>query len=248
MTDYTIAEDYTLPSLGKVYKQDVNPNIRIRSMTTEEEMKRLGKSDRQYKLLSEIIDDCLIEKPGISAYDMCIGDYQFLLHKLRIVTYGPQYKVGFTCPICGSTNEKTIDLESLDVTTYTEDMDGLLNIILPRTKKRIRLKMQTPRMLDDISIKAKELERKSTNFKGDTAFLFTIESLIFTVDDEVLDPVRLETFVRSLPMQDVNYILKSIQKINIGVETTTTCVCERCGSDFKSLIPISGEFFGPSID
>ena len=90
--DYTIAESYTLPSLGKVYDHEINPHIKLRSMTTTEEMKRLSPSDRPYENLAEIIDDCLIEKPDISAYDLCVGDFQFLLHKLRIVTYGPMYK------------------------------------------------------------------------------------------------------------------------------------------------------------
>ena len=71
----------------------VNPNIKIRSMTTEEEMKRLGYTEQPYKMLSEIIDDCLVDKPGISTYDMCLGDYEFLLHKLRVVTYGSDYKI-----------------------------------------------------------------------------------------------------------------------------------------------------------
>jgi hypothetical protein len=86
MNNYSIAEEYTLPSLGKVYTQKINPLVKLRSMTTEEEMKRLSPSERQYKNLCDIIDDCIVEPIGISAYDMCIADYQFLLHKLRIVT------------------------------------------------------------------------------------------------------------------------------------------------------------------
>ena len=111
MQDYTIGENYTLPSLGKVYNVPVNPEIKIRSMTTEEEMKRVVSVDQPYKNMSEIIDDCLLESPGISAYDMCIGDYQFLLHKLRVVTYGPEYQVVNTCTYCGHENEDVINLD-----------------------------------------------------------------------------------------------------------------------------------------
>ena len=76
--DYTIAQDFVLPSKGLIYNQSVNPNVKIRSMTTAEEMKRLAYTETPYKLMSEIIDDCLVTKPGISAYDMCLGDYQFI--------------------------------------------------------------------------------------------------------------------------------------------------------------------------
>ena len=248
MEDYIIAEEYTLPSKGKVYSKPVNPNIKIRSMTTEEEMKRLGYSELPYKMLSEIIDDCLIEKPGISSYDMCLGDYQFLLHKLRIVTYGPEYVVETICPHCNKTNKIKIDLNSLEVQEYTEDIEDKLNITLPRTKKHIKLRMQTPRILDDIFIKTKNLQKKSSSMKGDPAFLFTLESLIETVDGEVLDAVKLESFVRALPAIDSNYILKSIMKINLGVDININCNCHYCKEDYVKIMPFTNEFFGPSID
>ena len=56
MQDYIIAESYTLPSKGLIYDSNVNPNVKIRSMTTNEEIKRLGKTDLPYKMISEIID------------------------------------------------------------------------------------------------------------------------------------------------------------------------------------------------
>ena len=46
MTEFTIANEYTLPSQGKVYEREINPNFKLRSMTTVEEMKRLNHSDR----------------------------------------------------------------------------------------------------------------------------------------------------------------------------------------------------------
>ena len=99
--NYTIAESYVLPSRGLIYDIPVKAEVKIRSMTTEEEMRRQAPSDTPYKVMCDIIEECLIEKPGISVYDMCLGDYQFLLHKLRVVTYGTEYKMMVTCPNCG---------------------------------------------------------------------------------------------------------------------------------------------------
>lgn len=247
-SNYTIAESYTLPSKGRVYSRQVNPNIKIRSMTTEEEMKRLGRSDSPYKLLSEIIDDCLVEKPGIPVYDLCVSDYQYLLHKLRIVTYGTDYPIETVCPVCGNITKTSINLESLDVVEYTDEFDKYLNITLPRTNKNIELRLQTPRMLDEVSNKASSLLKKSSSIKGEPAFLFTLQSLIAKVDGEVLDSVKLEAFVRSLPMIDANYILKSAEKIDFGIDTTIECKCDTCGHVARRSMPFTGEFFGPSID
>ena len=98
--NYTISEYFTLPSEGKIYDTEVNPQINLRSMTTQEEMQRLTHSDKAYKPLCDIIDACMIEKCGISSYDMALGDYQYLLFMLRVVTYGSEYKGTATCPIC----------------------------------------------------------------------------------------------------------------------------------------------------
>ena len=249
--NYSIAEEYTLPSLGKVYSQNVNPVVKIRSMTTEEEMRRLAPSDKSYKNICEIIDACLIDDPGISCYDMCLADYQFLLHKVRVVTYGSDYNITCVCPHCFSEHDDVINLNDLKVTNYdNDDFAKLTEFTLPRTNKKIKLKMQTPRIVDDINTRAKELKKKSRNQAGETAFLFTVESLIDTVDGVKLNPVERENFVRSLPMMDTNYIIKHTEKLveSFGLETKLTFTCPVCGLDYTNSFRITSEFFGPSIN
>ena len=250
MEDWTIAEEFTLPSKGKVYSQDVNPNIKIRSMTTEEEMKRLGHSPYIYKMFSNIIDDCLVEKPNISTYDMCIGDYQFLLYKLRSVTYGPDYEVATMCPHCGNTNTIKVNLDKLKTNSFEDSMKKYMEFELPVSKKLIKLKLQTPRMLDEVNRKTKELQEHSSDIDSEPAILFNVVSLIETIDGQVISEQKLENFVRKLPMKDTNFILQNSKKLimGIGIDTTISHTCESCHNEFKFQLPITGEFFGPSID
>ena len=249
--DYTIAENYTLPSRGKIYNVEVNPNIRIRSMTTQEEMKRLAPSSSgAYRNICEIIDDCLVEKPGISSYDMHLGDYQFLLHKMRVVTYGPDYTLSSICPYCSSVNTATISLEDIQVLEYNDDIKKYFEFDLPKTKKHIKLRMQTPRILDEIQERAKEIKRKSPNMAGDPAFLLSIEKMIAEVDGQKPNPLHLTDFVQKLPMMDVNYIVQHCQKINesIGLDTLLDNTCDVCGLDYENRFRTNSEFFGPRID
>lgn len=250
MANYTVSGNYTLPSLGKVYQYDVNPNFTIRSMTTAEEMRRLNPSERPYKVLADIIDDCFVEKPNISAYDMCIGDFQFVLHKLRTITYGSPYRLSSVCPYCGCTNEGTIDLEEMEVFTYSDELSKYFELDLPVTKKHIKLKMQTPRMLDDISVQSEELRKKSKNQIGDSAFLFTVQAVIDTVDGTKLDPIQMGDFVKNLPMGDTNHILAYSQKLNerVGLNNVLNNTCDVCGLDYTSTFRTTQEFFRPTID
>lgn len=247
--DYTVSETYMLPSRGKIYTEQVNPEIRLRSMTTIEEMKRLSPTDRPYKQLAEIIDDCLVDNIGISSYDLCLGDFQFLLHRLRVVTYGAQYKLGSTCPYCGSISEDIVNLDNLNVMEYSDDIANLLEFDLPVTKKHIKLRMQTPRMIDDISVQQKN-DRKKSKAQRDSAFLFTIKSLIDEIDYEKPKFIDLENFVNSLPMLDAQHIIKRGQKLNnsIGIDTALENKCEVCGYEYPSQFRITSEFFGPTID
>lgn len=242
------SEEYTLPSKGLVYSEKINPNIKIRSMTTREEIKRLGHSTSEYKKLAEVIDDCLIVKPGIPTYDLVIGDYQFLLHKLRIVTYGSGYKTSPTCPYCGRVHEETLDLQSLPVTELSASDLTNLDITLPTTKHKLQLRMQTPRMLDEVKSKTNDFIKRHPDTVGDTAFLYTLMSVISKVDGEVLDDIRLESFVNKLPMNDSNYILQKLNKIQLGIDPKVSGHCPHCGKDFEYIFPITGEFFGPTVD
>lgn len=248
--DYTLTGNYTLPSLGKVYNVDVNPNVKIRSMTVAEEMKRLNSSDRPYKNLADIIDDCLVDKPGISSYDMCLGDFQYLLHKLRVVTYGTKYRLSSKCPHCGFDNVGEIDLNEMSVSSYTDEVEKYFDIELPVSKNRVRLRMQTPRILDDINVRVKEITSKRKSSSKDSAFLLNIESVIDTVDGSKLDVFKKSDFVKQLPMADINYILASMNKINelIGLDMTLSATCDFCGLDYDSPFRITPEFFRPSID
>jgi hypothetical protein len=221
-------------------------------MTTAEEMKRLNHSERPYQLTAQVINDCIVNPIGIHVYDMCIPDYQFLLHKLRIVTYGSNYKSESRCPYCLSNNNHTIDLETdLKLVPFDEAIHNKYSeIILPQTKKTIKLRVQSPRIMDDITMKAKEIRKNSPEFIGDPAFLVTLENLIETVDGKVYQDFQLNPFVRNLPMMDTNYIIKAAQKLNtsFGLSSELNPTCSLCGLDYTSSFRITSEFFGPSID
>ena len=253
MEDYTIFEEGTLPSLGKIYAgKNVNPNFRIRSMTTNEEMRRLSHSERPLKVICEIIDTCLINNPfdGFSSYDMCLGDYQYLLHKLRVATYGSSYKMSTYCPICGSHEIQNIDIDNMEVLTYTEDVNDFLSVKLPKSGDEVSLRFQTPRMIDDIEIKKKEFSKKFPDAKSDPSILYTLCSVIASVNGEHLDSFQLENYLRKLPMRDTNAIAKRADKLvnSIGTQTEFTFTCGVCGNDYRSPFLVTSEFYGPTED
>ena len=247
----TIIENASLPSKGLIYENPINPEIQLRSMTTNEEMLRLTHSERPYKILCDIIDACIVgDKPNISSYDMCLGDYQYLLHKLRIATYGSEYKIDTLCPICKQINEVELDLDDFPILYYNEDLDKYFKFKLPGCGKEIEIRLQTPRSIDDINIKVRDYKKNNKDSTIDPSLLYTIQSLISKIDGLVPSPMQLDGFLRDMSMRDTNYILKCAEKLNskIGLDTTFSVTCKGCGVDYDSPFRITPEFFGPEID
>lgn len=249
MSKSTIYESFTLPSKGMIYETEVNPQITLRSMTTMEEMKRLSPTDTPYKVMSDIIESCMETPPAIHVYNMSLGDYQFLLHKLRIVTYGPEYKMMIKCKDCNTVTESIADLDTLEVNEWSEAIIEKQLITLPKTNRQVLLRFQTPRDLDVIAYRAKEMKKK-TKQNIDYSVMFTLMSLIKQVDGNTLDAIQLEEFVKKLPNRDANYILNRASALNreVGLNNTISITCGNCGAEMVAPFRITSEFFGPTID
>lgn len=248
-TNWTIGEGMELPSKGLIYDVAMPANVELRSMTAKEELRRQNPSNTHFKTLADIIEGCMIEKPKVHVYDMALGDYEYLLHRLRIVTYGDSYRVGLVCPYCGEEFEADAHLEELHLKEFDIDaFNELKTLKLPKSDKIVTLKFQTPRMLDEIEAKAKELKRKFKDADISFETLVLLESIIDTVDGEKLNSTALETFINKLPAMDMTKILNTADKMNnmIGLDNILTVDCNKCGGEVRTSFRFGPEFFRPS--
>lgn len=246
----TTEEIYSLPSLGKIYPQEVTPEIKIRSMTTAEEMRRLSQTDYPYRLMSDIMKDCLLEDIGIHPYDLCLGDYLFLLHRLRAATYGEEYSLTTVCPYCGHKNEETINLIDIPKNEFDPSVLDYLTFVLPKSKQTVDITYQTPRMLDTISHLVKNHKKKSKDKETDPTILYTIACAVRTIDGKEQDIDSVVTWVRKLPMLDTQTIMAHINKVNnqIGLDLSLEETCEICTLSYETSFRTTAEFFRPNLD
>lgn len=248
-TDYTIMEGYELPSKGKIYIEPVNPHIELRSMTARDEMKRLSPSSTPLKTLADIIEGCCIEKPAIHIYDMSLGDYEFLLHKLRIVTYGEDYKVSLRCPECGEIIETVTKLGQLDVKEFDEDeIKSLQTFSLPKSGRIITLNFLTPRIIEEMEVKVKDMKRKYKNATIDFETLVRLLTNIDLIDGEKKSELELEKIITNLPALDLQKLLNNIDKLNqqIGLDNILFLTCPKCSGEISTFFRFGPEFFRPT--
>lgn len=248
---YTIAEDFELPSKGAIYSKAVNPHVRLRSMTIREEMIRQAPTKATYKMLSDIIEGCMLEKPAIHVYDMCIGDFEYLLHKLRVVTYGENYKMTVMCPYCGNVEDIDYNLDKEETLEFDIDKFNELKTVTLRNNKVVTLKFKTPRIEDNIKLKTDELSsnsKESLNFE----LLAKLEEAIDLVDGQKLSYIQLEEFINHLSAADSNKLEQRFDKLSkmIGLkgEINYTCSNPKCGMNNLTFFRFGPEFFRPTED
>lgn len=247
--DYTIMEGYELPSKGKIYNTSVDPHIELRSMTARDEMKRLSPSSTPLKTLADIIEGCCIEKPGVHVYDMSLGDYEFLLHKLRIVTYGEDYKVSLRCPECGEIIETVAQLGQLDVKEFDEEkVKELQTFTLPKSNRIITLNFLSPRMVEEMEAKVKDMKRRYKNVTIDFETLVRLLTNIDLVDGEKKSETELDNIVTNLPALDLQKILNNIDMLNqqVGLDNILYLTCPKCGGEVTTFFRFGPEFFRPT--
>lgn len=248
-TDYTIMEGYELPSKGRIYDQEIDSHVELRSMTARDEMKRLSPSTTPLKTLSDIIEGCLVEKPKIHVYDMCIGDYEYLLHKLRIVTYGEKYNLICRCPSCKQAVETEANLGSLEVKELNEEVyNELKTFTLPDSKKIITLKTQSPRLLEETEAKVKEMQRKYKGAEIDFETFCKMLVSIDSVDGNKLNQFDLEGIINNLSAKDMQKILNNIDQLGrqIGLDNLLYLTCPKCGEEITTFFRYGPEFFRPT--
>lgn len=246
---YTISETFELPSKGQIYDEKISSKIDLRAMTARDEMKRLNPTSTPLKTIADIIESCMINKPAIHVYDMISGDYEFLLHKLRTITYGSDYKMIVYCPNCGQSHETVAQLDSLAVKPFDlEEFETLRTLTLPDSGKEVYLNYQTPRTIDEAANKAKELKAKMRNANIDFDTYVTLGQAIKTLDGNKLTATDIDYLLDELTAKDLAKIITGYDKVNsyVGIDNTFYLTCNSCGGDIVTSFRLGSEFFRPT--
>lgn len=247
MENIRIEEQVTLPSKGVIYEEEVNPQVLLSTMKTKHEMLRLSASEESQKIIAQIIDDCITNDVGISSYDMCLGDFQYLMFMLRVVTFGPEYEMISMCPYCGTTKTINVNLDEYPVKEFNDSLLELLTLTLPKTGSTLELTLQTPRSLDKITKQSEEYRKKHKNSIENPTVLYTIINSIEKIDGEEMNPIKLEEWVKDLPLADGNALMTRIDELNesMGLDLKNEVTCNLCGSKYEVPFRLDSTFYRP---
>jgi hypothetical protein len=145
--------------------------------------------------------------------------------------------------------ETIAKLDQLNVKEFNEEtINDLRTFTLPKSGHIITLDFISPRRVEEMEVKVKDMKRKYKTATIDFETLVRLISNIDLVDGEKMNEHELETFITNLPALDLQKILNNIDKLNqqIGLDNVLYLTCPKCGEEITTYFRFGPEFFRPT--
>jgi hypothetical protein len=204
----------------------------------------LKKGKRLYQVLPEYLASLITSINGEKAkvadvMQFLVPDYEFLLVESYKLNYGNSLSFMNVCSACGQLNKHDVDLSELPLIPLSEDITGgpdpVIDLVLPRTKKRARIGFLT--VQNDMILNEQGATSGSTDLnQGDFLSLRMLEGS---------DPVAYEDVVR-LPLMDHKAIRTARRQLQAGYDPLVSLICESCQNYDVSNILGLRDFLFPS--
>jgi len=242
--------EFTLPIGVTDEEGHVQRNIVLRKMTGREEAIL---ADRRYqrnggKLVTELLHSCLVrlgdlEKNGRGVVaGMYSADRNFLLLKLRTITFGSALEATYTCPNCNETMQIEEDLEGLPVHVLP-DGESLEDVTVElgdgyvdregQLHKALRLRLPTG--LDEEAVAPQMRQNASL---GKNALLARCLKSLGDIPQQRLE-AQGPRLLAELTMTDRRLIDRALNDTAPGIELIRNNECSNCGHEFKATLDLS---------
>lgn len=255
--DYLYTEEVQLPSKGLFNPEIPNGMVTLRCIELRDQKYLAGSKLVRSNKAIELLRRCIVSPEGMNVEDLTQIDLFFLLVKLRVLSYGPEYKYYTNCPNCGKSTTVTVDLSKLDVAMLEDFNPNDLHIKLPRKGDTVYTRVQTQRDSDEINAEVSRLKSKYKDIDYDPEVTLSIAKIITKIEliqpdkegNKVVDnPVDILNYVEGLTDLDALAIQSTLSDIDYGVIPVVTNECEKCGKEFSTMMKTTGDFFRPRFN
>lgn len=244
-----IQETYEIPSRGKIYGTSmvVPERITLRAMTALDEKLRLS-SNNPFISVSKLVNNCMVDCDQVDAARLKFFDLHFLMFKLRILTYGPEYRIKITCPSCGDRHDVTINLDELKCEYAPDDLVEPMDIKLPVSGTTVGVKFMEANDYLNISAEAQRIRTKFPDYEGDPEYIPSYMCKIVTVNGEELVPSKKQEFIENMHAKDLRVFDEKYAELTgkLGLDLGQVDVCPKCGHVLEYDVPMVREFFRPT--
>jgi hypothetical protein len=244
--------EFTLP-IGWVDEQgQAQRQVVLRKMTGREEAILADKRNQRNggKLVSELLASCIVRiggatpngHAGKAASSMYSVDRNFLLLKLRSITFGPELEASYNCPHCGEVIRTTENLDELPV-RMLEDSQAADEILLELEdgyldrdgQLHTALKLRLPTGADEEAV-APQIRQNAA--EGKNCLLARCMKSLGDLPKQRLEAVGPK-IIAELTLVDRRTIDRALNQAAPGVSLMRTVECPGCGQKFQNTLDLS---------
>ena len=235
-----------LPSQGRFYPEGHplhnKDTIEIKQMTTKEEDILTSRNLlKKGVALDRLIQSLIVDK-SINPSTLLVGDRNAIIISARVSGYGNKYETNVDCPACETKQKYSFDLNSANIVhgqtrtdlEATDNGDGTITCILPRTEVEVVAKLLTGRE-----------EKALTNLtKGNNVISKQLESIIVSVNGDKTRKA-IEYVANNLPSIDSRHLRMVLKEATPNVDLTQEFSCTECGHEQEMEVRLTADFFWP---
>jgi len=239
----SLIETVQLSSRGKI--PNTPSEITIRAVKRKDK-KKLLMSQTGATLLN-LLQACVVSPTNFNVFNLPPFETEYLLYRLKVLSYGPMYTFKDACPYCNHINEVESDLNDIDIIPVPDDFSLVFNIgPLPVSGSVIHCKI-----LND-----GELEMIRKQFKNQNGDFSTLdidilwEYRIIGIDNNMdLAPIEITQHLDELSDYDSEYLGAYYNEYmgNYGIQDDLIYDCDQCNRKVESKMPSIYTFFRPSF-
>jgi hypothetical protein len=230
---------------GKVHR-----TVALRKMTGRQEAILADKRFQRNggKLVTELLNSCVsrvgdMQKNGTAVIaGMYSADRNYLLLRLRSITFGPQLRSTYSCPACNDRQEVMEDIDALPVRTLPDGEtadDIVIELVDGYTdtdgQVHRALTMRLPTGADEEAVAGQM--RQNASVAKNMLLARCLKSL-GDMPRNRLDAIGPK-ILSDLTMSDRRLIDKALNESAPGVDLVHTIECVNCGHQFKATLDMS---------
>ena len=232
LSNVTTSQDWRglkLPSRGLAYV-NCDETVMIKPFTFAQERKLRGikNSTHGVKVINTLIQDCV---QGLDYNSMTLEDKNYILFKLREISYGDEYMIQAECTECQHANKLTVNISEVPVNYAPDGYEEPITVVLPDTGQEVTY--VTPRCKDE------------TYFDSAEKLIDNLWRFALSVG-KYSEKKVIKGFFEATTVKDLAYFREALTKNNYGMNKSMSYECANCGEVTESMIPFTESFFSVS--
>lgn len=247
-------QELILPSQGLFNPEIPEGKLVQRCMMVSDQKFLSGSSQSASSAIHQIIQRTITSPEGFDVSKLTLPDTLYLLFKLRILSYGKDYKFRTKCPECGKKITVSVDLSELPVEILDEGFEDNLVVKLPHRGDTVYTRVLLNEDIDEVNREVKRRKRRSPD--DESEYILRIVRSIEKIElkepnkdgkKELTGSIDIERYISSLTDLDASTIIATRDSLSYGVNPIIEYVCPECGEDIDISLQFSSEFFRPNI-